>query len=261
MEVGAIVARIANQRNEREVCVSIERIDSGSTASDSEGRCFEEQKMKVVSVNVGLPREVPWNGGRVMTGIFKEPISDSVAVRRLNLDGDRQADLTVHGGEYKAVYAYPAEHYPKWRTEMPELEFPLGAFGENLTVEGMDEGTLHIGDRIRVGTAVLVVTQPRMPCYKLGIRFQRDDMIKRFLASGRSGFYFSVEEEGEVSAGSEIEVLSRDPHKVRVADIQLLYLHQNKDATLLDRAVKVEALPDSWRKWLIEKARARATRA
>jgi MOSC domain-containing protein YiiM len=125
----------------------------------------------------------------------------------------------------------------------------------------MDEGTLHIGDRIRVGTAVLVVTQPRMPCYKLGIRFQRDDMIKRFLASGRSGFYFSVEEEGEVSAGSEIEVLSRDPHKVRVADIQLLYLHQNKDATLLDRAVKVEALPDSWRKWLIEKARARATRA
>jgi MOSC domain-containing protein YiiM len=217
--------------------------------------------MKVISVNVGLPLEVAWNGGRVMTGIFKGPVSGSVAVRRLNLDGDRQADLTVHGGAYKAVYAYAVEHYPKWRAEMPELEFPLGAFGENLTVEGMDEETLHIGDRLRVGTAVLVVTQPRMPCYKLGIRFQRDDMIKRFLASGRSGFYFSVEEEGEVSAGSEIEVLSRDPHKVRVADIQLLYLHQNKDATLLDRAVKVEALPESWRKWLIERAGARETRA
>ncbi len=210
--------------------------------------------MKVISVNVGLPREVAWNGGRVTTGIFKSPVSGSVPVRRLNLDGDRQADLTVHGGPYKAVYAYPIEHYPKWRDELPELELPMGAFGENLTVEGLDENTLHIGDRLRIGTPVLVVTQPRMPCYKLGIRFQRDDMIKRFLASGRSGFYFSVEEEGEVSAGAGIEILSRDPHKVRVADIQLLYLHQNKDATLLDRAVQVDALPDSWRTWLIERA-------
>lgn len=210
--------------------------------------------MKVISVNVGLPREVAWNGGRVTTGIFKSPVSGSVPVRRLNLDGDRQADLTVHGGPYKAVYAYPIEHYPKWRDELPELELPMGAFGENLTVEGLDENTLHIGDRLRIGTSVLVVTQPRMPCYKLGIRFQRDDMIKRFLASGRSGFYFSVEEEGEVSAGTGIEILSRDPNQVRVVDIQLLYLHQNKDATLLDRAVQVTALPDSWRTWLIERA-------
>jgi MOSC domain-containing protein YiiM len=179
--------------------------------------------MKVISVNVGLPREVAWNGGRVTTGIFKSPVSGSVPVRRLNLDGDRQADLTVHGGPYKAVYAYPIEHYPKWRDELPELELPMGSFGENLTVEGLDENTLHIGDRLRIGTSVLVVTQPRMPCYKLGIRFQRDDMIKRFLASGRSGFYFSVEEEGEVSAGTGIEILSRDPNQVRVVDIQLLY--------------------------------------
>jgi MOSC domain-containing protein YiiM len=212
--------------------------------------------MRVVSVNVGLPREVDWNGGRIATGIFKEPVSGSVAVRRLNLDGDRQADLTVHGGAYKAVYAYPAEHYPRWRAEVPEVQFPYGAFGENLTVEGFDEDTLHIGDRLRIGTAVLAVTQPRMPCYKLGIRFGRDDMIKRFLASGRSGFYFSVEEEGEVSADAKIEVLSRDPNKVRVADIQRLYLHQNKDATLLDRAVQVRALPESWRKWLVERASA-----
>jgi MOSC domain-containing protein YiiM len=217
--------------------------------------------MKVISVNVGLPREVASNGGRVTTGIFKSPVSGSVPVRRLNLDGDRQADLTVHGGPYKAVYAYPIEHYSKWRGELPELELPMGAFGENLTVEGLDENTLHIGDRLRIGTSVLVVTQPRMPCYKLGIRFQRDDMIKRFLASGRSGFYFSVEEEGEVSPGSGIEILSRDPHEVRVADIQLLYLHQNKDATLLDRAVQVDALPDSWRTWLIERAEGTRSRS
>lgn len=217
--------------------------------------------MKVISVNVGLPREVASNGGRVTTGIFKFPVSGSVPVRRLNLDGDRQADLTVHGGPYKAVYGYPIEHYPKWRDELPDLEFPMGAFGENLTVEGLDENTLHIGDRLRVGTSVLVVTQPRMPCYKLGIRFQRDDMIKRFLASGRSGFYFSVEQEGEVSTGAGIEILSRDPHEVRVADIQLLYLHQNKDATLLDRAVQVDALPDSWRTWLIERAEGTRSRS
>ena len=217
--------------------------------------------MKVISVNVGLPREVASNGGRVTTGIFKSPVSGSVPVRRLNLDGDRQADLTVHGGPYKAVYGYPIEHYSKWRGELPELELPMGAFGENLTVEGLDENTLHIGDRLRIGTSVLVVTQPRMPCYKLGIRFQRDDMIKRFLASGRSGFYFSVEEEGEVSPGSGIEILSRDPHEVRVADIQLLYLHQNKDATLLDRAVQVDALPDSWRTWLIERAEGTRSRS
>jgi MOSC domain-containing protein YiiM len=217
--------------------------------------------MKVISVNVGLPREVASNGGPVTTGIFKSPVSGSVPVRRLNLDGDRQADLTVHGGPYKAVYGYPIEHYSKWRGELPDLEFPMGAFGENLTVEGLDENTLHIGDRLRIGTSVLVVTQPRMPCYKLGIRFQRDDMIKRFLASGRSGFYFSVEEEGEVSPGSGIEILSRDPHEVRVADIQLLYLHRNKDATLLDRAVQVDALPDSWRTWLIERAEGTRSRS
>lgn len=213
--------------------------------------------MKVVSVNVGLPREVDWNGGRVATGIFKEPVTGSVPVRTLNLDGDRQADLTVHGGRDKAVYAYPVEHYAKWRAEVPDLDFPYGAFGENLTVEGLGEETLHIGDRLRVGTAVVVVTQPRMPCYKLGIRFERDDMVKRFLASGRSGFYLAVEKEGEVSAGADIEILSRDPHEVRVADIQLLYLHQNKDAGLLDRAVQVPALPESWRHWLLERANRR----
>jgi len=167
--------------------------------------------MKVVSVNVGLPREVVWKGMTVQTAIFKEPVAGAVAIRDLNLVGDEQADLTVHGGADKAVYAYPAEHYEFWRRELPDLTFSWGQFGENLTTEGLMEDTLHIGDRLRVGSATLMVTQPRMPCYKLALRFGRDDMIKLFLASGRSGFYFSVIEPGSVAASSEIEVLSRDP--------------------------------------------------
>ena len=205
--------------------------------------------MKVISVNVGLPREVASNGGRVTTGIFKSPVSGSVPVRRLNLDGDRQADLTVHGGPYKAVYAYPIEHYPKWRGELPELELPMGAFGENLTVEGLDENTLHIGDRLRIGTSVLVVTQPRMPCYKLGIRFGRTDIIKRFLVSERSGFYFSVLKEGEVGAGDELELIEKNDSGVRVVDVTRLYGSDKRNVDLLRRAIATKALPGSWREY------------
>jgi len=153
--------------------------------------------MKIVSVNVGLPREVSWKGRTVQTAIFKEPVAGAVTIRELNLAGDQQADLTVHGGLEKAVYAYPAEHYEYWRKELSDVSLSWGAFGENLTTEGLREDTLCIGDVLRVGSAVLQITQPRMPCYKLELRFDRDDMIKRFLASGRSGFYFSViEREG-----------------------------------------------------------------
>jgi MOSC domain-containing protein YiiM len=166
--------------------------------------------MKVISVNVGLPREVNWKGRKVLTGIFKEPVEGPVMVAPLNLAGDKQADLTVHGGANKAVYGYPAEHYEYWRTELPEVASCWGHFGENLTTEGLREDTLCVGDRLRVGSALLMVTQPRMPCYKLALRFGRDDMIQRFLASGRSGFYFSVLEPGEVRAGSDIEIVSRD---------------------------------------------------
>ena len=203
--------------------------------------------MKIVSVNVGLPREVVWKGMSVQTGIFKEPVEGTVTVNNLNLAGDQQADLTVHGGAEKAVYAYPAEHYEYWRRELPEVSFSWGRFGENLTTEGLTEDALCIGDRLRVGSAVLTVTQPRMPCYKLALRFDRDDMIKRFLTSQRSGFYFSVIEEGEVRTGSEVEILSRDPYRVTVVDIVRLYLGQAHDPQLLHRAMSVSALPQNWK--------------
>ena len=211
--------------------------------------------MQVISVNVGLPREVVWKGMTVQTGIFKEPVDRPVTISNLNLAGDQQADLTVHGGAEKAVYAYPAEHYAYWREKLPDVPFSWGKFGENLTTEGLTEDALCIGDRLRVGTAVLMVTQPRMPCYKLALRFDRDDMIKRFLTSRRSGFYFSVVEEGVVQAGSKVEILSRDPHRVAVVDIVRLYLGQARDPELLRRAMNVGALPQGWKADLPLRAR------
>lgn len=203
--------------------------------------------MQVISVNVGLPREVNWKGTTVQTGIFKDPVDGPVTIRRLNLAGDQQADLTVHGGVEKAVYAYPSEHYEYWRSKLPEVQYSWGKFGENFTTEGLAEDSLCIGDRLRVGSAMLMVTQPRMPCYKLALRFERDDMIKRFLTSQRSGFYFSVIEEGEAQAGSKIEIVSRDPHRVAVVDIVRLYLRQAHDPELLHRALNVSALPQNWK--------------
>jgi MOSC domain-containing protein YiiM len=190
----------------------------------------------------------------VQTGIFKDPVDRSVKIKKLNLAGDQQADLTVHGGAEKAVYAYPAEHYEYWRKKLPDVPFSWGKFGENLTTEGLTEDTLCIGDRLKVGAASLMVTQPRMPCYKLALRFDREDMIKHFLASQRSGFYLSVIEEGEVHAGSKLEILSRDPHRVAVVDIARLYLGQARDPELLHRALNVNALPQSWRAELAVRA-------
>jgi len=210
--------------------------------------------MKVVSVNVGLPREVEWKGITVSTGIFKEPVAGPVMVRRDNLDGDRQADLTVHGGPNKAVYGYASEHYPYWRKQYPQMELPWGVFGENLTTEGVSEDSLHIGDTVRVGSAVLRVVQPRQPCYKLQIRFGRDDIIQRFLVSGRSGFYFSIVEEGEVEAGSAIEVLSRDENQVTIADINRLYLGVEANPELLQRALRVPVLPEGLRGSLVKRS-------
>jgi MOSC domain-containing protein YiiM len=209
--------------------------------------------MKVLSVNVGLPREVEWKGITVSTGIFKEPVAGPVAVRRDNLDGDRQADLTVHGGPNKAVYGYASEHYPYWRKQFSTMELPWGVFGENLTTEGVSEDTLHIGDVVRVGSAMLRVVQPRQPCYKLQIRFGRDDIIQRFLVSGRSGFYFSIVQEGEVEAGSVIEVVSRDENQVTIADIHRLYLGVEPDPELLQRALRVPVLPEGLRGSLVKR--------
>jgi MOSC domain-containing protein YiiM len=215
--------------------------------------------MKVISVNVGRPRIVLWKGTQVSTGIFKSPVEGPIELKQLNLCGDRQADLSVHGGPYKAVYAYPSEHYSYWRQQLPQADLPWGAFGENLTTEGLFEDSLYIGDQLRIGTALLQVTQPRVPCYKITIRFDRDDMIKRFIKSNTSGFYFSVVEEGQLAAGDKIEIVHRDPAAVSVADINHLYYRTARpgiaDAeNLLHRAVNLEALPESWRDHLRHRA-------
>jgi len=202
-----------------------------------------------VSTNVGLPREVQWRGKTITTSIFKAPVSGRLRVDRLNLAGDRQSDLTVHGGADKAVYVYPSEHYAFWREELPDADLAWGAFGENLTTQGLFEDAIHIGDRLRIGTAEFVVTQPRMPCFKLGIRFGRPDMVKRFLKSGKTGFYLRVLDEGELAAGDSISLFPQSDGGVAVADIVALYASDGANQDLLRRASEVAALPESWREY------------
>ena len=205
--------------------------------------------MKLVAISVGRPKEVQWRGRSVQTSIFKTPVSGRVHVTRLNIEGDEQSDLSVHGGAQKAVYVYPAEHYSFWRRELPDTELPWGAFGENFTTEGLLEDEVWIGDRYRVGSVELVVTQPRMPCYKLAIRFGRADMVKRFLQSGRSGFYLAVEREGELSPGDAIERFARDERRLTVADVVALYAADSANQPLLETASEHPSLPASWREY------------
>ena len=204
--------------------------------------------MRLLSVNVGLPLELAWNGKIIRTSIFKHPVTGRVRVARLNVEGDEQSDLTVHGGPEKAVYAYPSEHYPFWRGELANRDLAWGVFGENFTTTGLLEETLHIGDRVRIGSAEFVVTQPRMPCFKLGIRFNRSDMVKRFLQSGRTGFYFAVLREGEVGAGDSIELLEKDQNNIPVADVVNLY-RGAANQELLRRVSELPSLPNSWREY------------
>jgi len=203
--------------------------------------------MKLLSINVGVPREIEWNGKMVRTSIFKQPVQGRVRVAQLNLEGDQQSDLSVHGGIDKAVYAYPSEHYASWREELPGIDLPRGVFGENFTTEGLLEETVHIGDRLRIGSAHFVVTQPRMPCFKLGIRFNRPDIVKRFLHSGRAGFYLAVPVEGEVTADDSIELLARDEDGITVADVISLYRTDATNQELLRRVTEVPSLPKAWR--------------
>jgi MOSC domain-containing protein YiiM len=202
--------------------------------------------MRVVSLSVGRPREVEWEGKTVLTSIFKAPVDRRLRVTMLNFEGDEQSDLTVHGGPEKAVYAYPSEHYDYWRSELPGADLPWAVFGENLTTEGLFED-VRIGDRFRIGSAEFVVTQPRLPCYKLGIRFGRMDMLKRFLHSGRTGFYFSVAVEGEVGPGDAIEPVARSEEGLTVADVVNLYTVDAKNQELLRRATQSPSLPESWK--------------
>src|SRR6202162_4518084 len=174
--------------------------------------------MKLVSVNVGFPRLLAWGGATFETGIFQKPVEGRVTLRTSNLDGDPQADLSVHGGPNKAVYCYPSEHYAAWNAELPDPARTWGAFGENFTTEGLLETTVSIGDSYRMGSAMLRVTTPRLPCFKLVAKFQRDDMIERFVRSGRSGFYFSVIEEGEVGAEEEFDLLGHGEPTLTIAE-------------------------------------------
>ena len=207
---------------------------------------------RVLSVNVGFPRQVHMDRATVLTSIFKSPVEGRVAVRQHNIEGDRQSDLTVHGGPNKAVYCYPGEHYRFWQEQLPLMELPHGAFGENLTTEGITEDAVSIGDRFRIGSAVLRVTQPRMPCFKLGIRFGRADMVKRFWQSGRSGIYFAVEEEGDVEAGDAIERIAEGPEEISVADVVRLYRGDETRTELLERALRAP-LSGSWKEELQER--------
>ena len=200
----------------------------------------------LISLNVGLPKTVQWRDQPVTTGIFKNPVGGPIALRRHNLDGDRQADSTVHGGPTKAVYVYPTQHYDYWRGELPDVELGWGHFGENFSVDGMGEESTYIGDEFSVGTARVAVTEPRMPCFKLSVRFGRADMPKRFLQSQRTGFYFGVVEEGEVEAGDTLERLSKHPDGLSVADVTSLYTTERGNVALLKRAIAATALPDSW---------------
>jgi MOSC domain-containing protein YiiM len=199
--------------------------------------------VKIISLNVGLPRLVIDRGREVSTGIFKSPVAGPLMLRQTSLDGDRQADLSVHGGANKAVYAYPFEHYDYWRSELSGVELTWGNFGENLTTEGLLESEACIGDQFRIGAALVKVTQPRLPCFKLGIRFSRDDMVKRFLASGRSGIYFAVLEEGPVNAGDAIELLQRDARGITIADVNRAYAQSREHLDLLRHIVAAEILP------------------
>jgi MOSC domain-containing protein YiiM len=212
--------------------------------------------MKLISVNTGLPREVTWHGRSVTTGIFKQPVYGRVALRKLNLDGDRQADLSVHGGEWKAVYCYPLAHYDYWKSELRGRELPLGIFGENFTHDGLVEESVHLGDRFSVGSAEVIVTQPRLPCYKLGLRFESDDMVKRFFLSGKTGFYLAVTREGEVGVGDEMKPVSHDANGVPVSEITRLYAAKrlnDADVAWVRRALRVEALPESWKVYFRER--------
>jgi MOSC domain-containing protein YiiM len=170
---------------------------------------------------VGAITTLPYRGHQIPTGIVKLPVSGSVHVRRLGLEGDHQADLRVHGGPDKAVYIYPAEHYPTWREELGRPEIPWGMFGENLTVEGLLEDDVRIGDRLAVGSVLLEVTQPRQPCFKLGTRFGDMKMIRRFRDSGRSGFYCRVIQEGVLQSGDIIERVATDPEAPTIRSIAL----------------------------------------
>lgn len=213
--------------------------------------------MQLISVNVSLPREIRYKGEHVATGIFKEPVSGRVMLRKLNLDGDGQADLTVHGGVHQAVYVYPIEHYSYWKQELGRPDMAFGQFGENFTVAEMLEDQVHIGDLFRVGSAVVQVTQPRVPCYKLAIKMNLPKFPKLFMASGRTGYYLRVRQEGEVGAGDVIERIEIASEKMTVRKIFHLAFRDHDDRESLKRALRLAGLSPGWHSMFAERLAAR----
>jgi MOSC domain-containing protein YiiM len=207
---------------------------------------------RILSVNVSKPKTVEFEGQKVTTGIFKEPVKGRIRLKRLNLDGDQQADLTVHGGPDKAVYAYPLEHYQFWRDTYPHTKMPYGMFGENFTIEGLMESEVNVGDYFGIGSSKVIATQPRMPCYKLGVKFGNMDIVRKFLASRRSGIYFKVLKEGEVGAGDSVIKLKNDSNKVTISDIVRIYTTDKEDIDMMRCALKVKALPEGWRNYFLK---------
>jgi MOSC domain-containing protein YiiM len=212
------------------------------------------QEPRLISLNVARPRLTVYRGATINTGIFKQPVASPILLRTLNLDGDQQADLAVHGGPFKAVYGYPSEHYAWWQNELSVPNLPWGMFGENFTTEGLLESDLHVGDRLKMGTAIVTVRQIRVPCYKLAVKFHREDIIRRFLASGRCGFYFSVEQEGKVAAGESCEFVSRDERGITIAEMNRLFVEDKYNPQLLEKALNSAALPGDWRDYFSHRA-------
>jgi MOSC domain-containing protein YiiM len=210
--------------------------------------------VKLISVNVGLPVKVKFGNEIVTTGIFKKPVDKRTYLKKLNLEGDKQADLTVHGGPDKAVYSYPYEYYDFWKREFPDISFNWGMFGENLTTEGLFESQVNVGDIFQIGSSHLVATQPRMPCYKLGVKFGRMDIIKKFLKSEKSGIYFKVIKEGEIGVNDNINIIKKDNNNITIKNIVELIKKDDKENTILmEKAVKVKDLPSGWKHYFLEK--------
>ena len=201
---------------------------------------------RVVSVNVGMPRDVPWRGKLVRTAIWKRPVHGRVFAGRLNLAGDGQADLVAHGGEQRAVMVYQVDSYRYWSDFLGRSDFETGQFGENLTVEGLADSDVCIGDRYRIGGAVFEVTQPRVTCYRLGIRMGHEQMPALMVAHRRPGFYFRVLEAGEIGAGDLIEKMADGPERMSVTEIDQLLHTADHPTEALRRAVRISALSPGW---------------
>ena len=209
--------------------------------------------MKLISVNVGLPTKVKFGNEIVTTGIFKNPVFKRINLKKLNLEGDRQADLSVHGGPDKAVYSYPSEYYSFWKKDFPDISFNWGMFGENLTTEDLFESNVNIGDTFQIGSSQVVATQPRMPCYKLGVKFGRMDIIKKFLESGKSGIYFKVVKEGEIGVDDPIKLIKKDKNDITIKHLVDLVTKDKENTILMEKIVKVQDLPQGWKYYFFEK--------